>query len=279
MKCKVLSVLLFFVLTVSAQDYLRDRSLESFSKLVVSDSYRVTYIKSDDYRVVIDTIDNEIQQRTITQVVSDTLVIKYDGGKLAPVAIRLYAPFLTDIEISETARFSTDEQFSTERLNIALRGAGSIRFGKTLECDSVIASLSGAGSMSFSSVYAKLSAFTVSGTVSCTVNGVVYTDGLVAEINGAGKMLFNEPVTASGRVVLTVNGTASIEAEKLIKAYRIAENIEGAGYIKTRSVEADRCDASLHGIGSITIGGTVNYFSKELIGIGRINTKDLVIKK
>lgn len=279
MKCKVLYIFLFCVFSVSAQDYLRDRSLEPFSKLIVSDSYMVKYMKSDDFRVVIDTADNEIQQRTITQVVSDTLIIKYDGGKLAPVAIRLYAPFLTDIDISETARFSTDEQFSTERLNISLRGAGSIRFDNTLECDSVVASLSGAGSMTFSSVYAKLTAFTVSGTVSCSVNGDVYTDGFVAEINGAGKMLFNESVKASGRVALTVNGTASIEAKKLITAYRIIENIEGAGYIKTPLVEADRCDATLHGIGSITLGGTVNYFSKELIGIGIINTKKLVIKK
>lgn len=279
MKCKVLYIFLFCVFSVSAQDYLRDRFLEPFSKLIVSDSYMVKYMKSDDFRVVIDTADNEIQQRTITQVVSDTLIIKYDGGKLAPVAIRLYAPFLTDIDISETARFSTDEQFSTERLNISLRGAGSIRFDNTLECDSVVASLSGAGSMTFLSVYAKLTAFTVSGTVSCSVNGDVYTDGFVAEINGAGKMLFNESVKASGRVALTVNGTASIEAKKLITAYRIIENIEGAGYIKTPLVEADRCDATLHGIGSITLGGTVNYFSKELIGIGIINTKKLVIKK
>ncbi|MCQ2237389.1 MAG: DUF2807 domain-containing protein [Bacteroidales bacterium] len=259
----------------------QNRELSGFTSIHVTDSYEVIFTQSDNYKVFIDSADSEVLQRTLTYLEGTTLCVKYKAHSIARLSdkIRLYveAPDIDTILVEGTGSFRSDAKLTSARLNIIVRGTGRITVNNVdatiieitksgtgllktqglIDCDTLIANINGTGTMSINDVRATIANLNIAGVSTCRVSGFIETKKLVAFMEGAGSFFFDGPLRVSETIRFDLNGAGSI----------IAENLN-----------ADRLYTTLYGVGKIKVGGTVNYFNRDLVGIGVIDTKILNIK-
>lgn len=284
MKYIILSILAaLFPLTVFSADFTRfqNREVGEFTSVHVTDSYEVIFTQSDTYKVFIDSADSEVLQRTLTYVEGTTLCIRYKAHSIARLSdkIRLYieAPDIDTILVEGTGSFRSDEKLTSARLNIIVKGTGRItvkdvdattveitksgsgiiRSEGLIDCDTLIANMNGTGTMLFNDIKSTIANLNINGVSTCRTSGCINTEKLVVYMYGTGSFFFDGPIRASETVRLDLNGAGSI----------IAENLN-----------ADKLYTTLYGVGKIRVGGNVNYFNRDLVGIGVINTKNLNIK-
>lgn len=282
---KLLSFIVVLLLPLAgySADFTRfqNRELSGFTSIHVTDSYEVIFTQSDDYKVFIDSADSEVLQRTLTYLEGTTLCVKYKAHSVARLSdkIRLYveAPDIDTIMVEGTGSFRSDAKLTSARLNIIVKGTGRITVNdvdatiieitksgtgiinsqKLIDCDTLIANMNGTGMMNFNDVRATIANLNIAGVSTCRVSGFIETRKLVAFMEGAGSFFFDGAIRASETVRLDLNGAGSIIAE---------------------SLNADRLFATLYGVGKIKVGGDVNHFSRDLVGIGVIDTKNLNVK-
>jgi len=259
----------------------QNRELSGFTSIHVTDSYEVIFTQSDNFKVFIDSADSEVLQRTLTYIEGSTLHVKYKAHTLARLSdkIRLYieAPDIDTIRVDGTGSFRSDSKLTSARLNIIVNGTGKItlhdidattievtksgsgliRANGVIDCDTLIANMNGTGNMAFSDIRATIANLNINGVSTCRVSGNVETQKLVAYMYGAGSFFFDGVVSASETIRFDLDGTGSIIAETL---------------------NTDKLYTTLYGVGKISVGGNVNYFNRDLVGIGVINTKKLNIK-
>lgn len=257
------------------------RELEGFTSVHVTDSYEVIFTQSDNYKVFIDSADSEVLQRTLTYIEGTTLCVSYKAHSIARLSdkIRLYieAPDIDTILVEGTGSFRSDEKLTSARLNIIVKGTGRItvkdvdattveitksgsgiiRSEGLIDCDTLIASMNGTGNMAFNDIRSIITDLNINGVSTCRVSGLIDTRKLVVYMYGTGSFFLDGPIKASETVRLDLNGAGSIIAEDL---------------------NADKLYTTLYGVGKIKVGGNVNYFNRDLVGIGVINTKNLNIK-
>jgi len=260
---------------------MQNRDLSGFTSIHVTDSYEVIFTQADEYRVFIDSADSEVLQRTLTYVEGTTLHVNYKAHSIARLSdkIRLHiqAPDIDTIKVDGTGSFRCDTRLTSARLNIIVNGTGNITVNDVdatiieitksgtgtirsvglIDCDTLIANMNGTGTMHFNNLRAIIANLNIAGVSTCRVSGTVETSKLVAYMDGAGSYFFDGPLNATETVRLDLNGTGSI----------IAENLT-----------SDRLFTTLYGIGKIKVGGNVNHFSRDLVGIGVISTKNLNVK-
>jgi len=277
----ILSIIPLTLLNAADLSKFQNRDLSGFTSIHVTDSYEVIFTQSDNYKVFIDTADSEVLQRTLTYLEGTTLCVKYKAHTIARLSdkIRLYveAPDIDTILVEGTGSFRSDAKLTSARLNIIVKGTGRITVNNVdatiieitksgtgilnskglIDCDTLIANINGAGTMNINDVRATIANLNIAGVSTCRISGSIETKKLVAFMEGAGSFFFDGPLRASETVRLDLNGTGSIIAENLI---------------------ADRLFTTLYGIGKIKVGGTVNSFNRDLVGIGVIDTKNLNIK-
>lgn len=257
------------------------RELEGFTSVHVTDSYEVIFTQSDNYKVFIDSADSEVLQRTLTYIEGTTLCVSYKAHSIARLSdkIRLYieAPDIDTILVEGTGSFRSDEKLTSARLNIIVKGTGRItvkdvdattveitksgsgiiRSEGLIDCDTLIANMNGTGTMLFNDIKSTIANLNINGVSTCRTSGCINTEKLVVYMYGAGSFFLDGSVRASETVRLDLNGAGSIIAEDL---------------------NADKLYTTLYGVGKIKVGGNVNYFNRDLVGIGVINTKNLNIK-
>lgn len=257
------------------------RELEDFTSIHVTDSYEVIFTQSDSYKVFIDSADSEVLQRTLTYIEGTTLCVSYKAHSIARLSdkIRLYieAPDIDSILVEGTGSFRSDAKLTSARINVIVRGtgritlhdvdattieitksgSGTIRSEGLIDCDTLIANMNGTGTMFFNDIKSTIANLNINGVSTCRTSGYINTEKLVVYMYGTGSFFFDGPVSASETIRLELNGAGSI----------IAENLN-----------ADKLYTTLYGIGKIRVGGTVNNFNRDLVGIGVINTRNLNIK-
>ena len=291
MKKLLLSFSLLFPLLVIAQSStneldqslaaMQNRQLPEFTSVHVTDSYEVIFTQSDEYKVFIDSADSEVLQRTLTYVEGTTLHVNYKAHSIARLSdkIRLYiqAPDIDSILVEGTGSFRCDEKLTSAHLNIIVKGTGRITLNdvdatiieitksvsgvmncqRLIDCDTLIANLYGTGTITMQDIRATIVNINLAGASVCRIKGSVNVTKLVAYMDGAGSYFFDGQLNVTENLRLDINGAGSI----------IAENID-----------ADSLFATLYGVGKIRVGGNVNHFSRDLVGIGVINTKKLNVK-
>lgn len=282
---KLLSFIVVLLLPLAGYsvDFTRfqNRELSGFTSIHVTDSYEVIFTQSDDYKVFIDSADSEVLQRTLTYLEGTTLCVKYKAHSVArlsdKIRLNVEAPDIDTIMVEGTGSFRSDAKLTSARLNIIVKGTGRITVNdvdatiieitksgtgiinsqKLIDCDTLIANMNGTGMMNFNDVRATIANLNIAGVSTCRVSGFIETRKLVAFMEGAGSFFFDGAIRASETVRLDLNGAGSIIAE---------------------SLNADRLFATLYGVGKIKVGGDVNHFSRDLVGIGVIDTKNLNVK-
>lgn len=283
MKKALLLLMMFFPVTLLSNDLDRfqNREVGIFTSILVTDSYEVIFTQSEEYKVFIDSADSEVLQRTLTYLEGTTLHVSYKAHSIARLSdkIRLYvaAPDIDTILVEGTGSFRSDAKLTTDRLNVVVRGTGRITLNDVkattievtksgsgtlnskglIDCDTLVASMNGTGTMSFNDIRSVISDLNINGVSTCRVSGYVNTGKLVVYMYGAGSFFLDGPISASETIRLDLNGAGSI----------IADNLN-----------ADNLYTTLYGVGKIRVGGKVNKFSRDLVGIGVINTKNLNIK-
>lgn len=284
MKKLLLSFLIFLPLTAFSADLTRFqfRELEGFTSIHVTDSYEVIFTQAEKYKIFIDSADSEVLQRTVTYVEGTTLHVKYKAHSIARLSdkIRLYieAPDIDTIRVDGTGSFRSDAKLTSARINVVVNGTGRITLSDVdatiisvtksgsgiihsnglIDCDTLVANINGTGTMSFNDIHSTITSLNINGVSTCRVKGLIDTKKLVVYMYGAGSFFFDGPIKADETIRLDLDGAGSI----------IADNID-----------ADILYATLYGVGKISVGGTVNRFNRDLVGIGSIKTKDLKIKQ
>ncbi len=283
MKKALLLLMMFFPVALLSNDLDRfqNREVGIFASIHVTDSYEVIFTQSEEYKIFIDSADSEVLQRTLTYLEGTTLHVSYKAHSIARLSdkIRLYvaAPDIDTILVEGTGSFRSDAKLTTDRLNVVVRGTGRITLNDVkattievtksgsgtlnskglIDCDTLVASMNGTGTMSFNDIRSVISDLNINGVSTCRVSGYVNTGKLVVYMYGAGSFFLDGPISASETIRLDLNGAGSI----------IADNLN-----------ADNLYTTLYGVGKIRVGGKVNKFSRDLVGIGVINTKNLNIK-
>ena len=237
--------LLVSVSTVSAQNWgskkargngsivTEDRSIDEFSKLKVSGSFRVV-LTSDRTKELSIKTDENLMDYIITEVKDGSLVIKMKNNyylkpsnhKAIAVEVPLYS--LREIALSGSGSIRSEELIKTDQLEMKMSGSGKIIVG--VAADDVEAILSGSGRIELNGSSANFEAvlsgsgsikakeleteegeFTVSGSGRIEAN---VSDELEARVSGSGSVRYGG--TSSTRVQSKVSGSGSV---KEIKSY------------------------------------------------------------
>lgn len=237
--------LLVSVSTVSAQNWgskkargngsivTEDRSIDEFSKLKVSGSFRVE-LTSDRTKELSIKTDENLMDYIITEVKDGSLIIKMKNNyylkpsnhKAIAVEVPLYS--FREIALSGSGSIRSEELIKTDQLEMKMSGSGKIIVG--VAADDVEAILSGSGRIELNGSSANFEAvlsgsgsikakeleteegeFTVSGSGRIEAN---VSDELEARVSGSGSVRYVG--TSSTRVHSKVSGSGSV---KEIKSY------------------------------------------------------------
>jgi len=167
------------------------RKLNAFSGIGISVSADVYYTPGDTHEIRIEGDTKDVED-LITEVKDGFLQVKYRSWKIRHSKVTLYitSKELEAVKISGSAKFKAGEPVTTDEMNLAMSGSGSIQFEK-LTADEVDVSISGSGSLEM-------------------LNGGA--DELDARISGSGKLNaetfevseFSASISGSGSVRITV---------------------------------------------------------------------------
>ena len=168
------------------------RKLNAFSGIGISVSADVYYTPGDTHEIRIEGDTKDVED-LITEVKDGFLQVKYPSSlriRHSKLTIYITSKELDAVKISGSAKFKVGEPVTTDEMNLAMSGSGSIQFEK-LTADEVDVSISGSGSLEM-------------------LNGGA--DELDARISGSGKLNaetfevseFSASISGSGSVRITV---------------------------------------------------------------------------
>ncbi|MEP7128729.1 MAG: DUF2807 domain-containing protein [Chitinophagales bacterium] len=135
------------VVTGNGKITTEERTLENFQSVDLLGAAEVEIIQGDAYKVVVKS-DENIVPLVGTKVNDDKLTIStVDEINLAnsKISIQITCPSVNSVNISGAGDLIINS-FHQPNIRVSLRGAGNVKFANS-ECDTVYATLSGAGNM------------------------------------------------------------------------------------------------------------------------------------
>lgn len=187
----VLSLLFLNSFILPDQSKEEVRELDTFTGIGVSISADVFYTPGNSHEIRIEGNDKDVND-LITEVKDGFLQIKYDDWKIRRSKLTIYITSreLEAVKISGSSRFECGEAITSDEMDLAMSGSGSILFGK-LDADEVGVKISGSGNIQIE-------------------KGVA--DELDARISGSGKLNaeafevneFSAAISGSGSVRISV---------------------------------------------------------------------------
>ena len=214
--------LLVSVSTVSAQNWgskkargngsivTEDRSIDEFSKLKVSGSFRVV-LTSDRTKELSIKTDENLMDYIITEVKDGSLLIKMKKNyNLKPsnhkaIAVQVPLNSLREIALSGSGSIRSEEQIKTDQLIMKMSGSGKIIVGLT--ADDIEAVL--LGSVKAKELKTEEGEFTVSESGRIETN---VTEKIIAKVSGSGSIRYIGSPNLSRKT--KVSGSGSIREIK-----------------------------------------------------------------
>ena len=199
-----------------------ERTVSSFKKIHSSGSAEVRFNASQEYKVVVTTDSNLIENVT-TDIRNDLLYIGTKRGNYSftKLLINIYCPVITYVSISGSGTFYASEKISVSDFESDISGSGKINM--TIECNKFFTKIAGSGALTVSGS-SKDSNMNISGSGDIDGNDF-HINNATVNISGSGKATINVTnnlkATISGSGVLNYRGNPAI----------IESDVSGSGKI------------------------------------------------
>ena len=174
---------------IAAEDV---RQLDSFDGIGISISADVYYVQGNTHEIRIEGKENDVED-LITEVKDGFLQLKYEDWRVHRSKLTIYitSKELESVKMSGSGHFLADKALSSEEMDLAMSGSGSIKFSE-LNTDEVDVKISGSGNISLDKGSA---------------------DELDVKISGSGKLNaeqfevseFSAAISGSGSIRITCN--------------------------------------------------------------------------
>ena len=225
----------------------------------VSTNYKISLVKSDHYKVIMEVWDrDDIDLFEIRQTGSALELVKkmkkypYRSSNVSipSATVTIYTPEFPSVTLSGNSQMSVSGgAFSGERLAVNLSGITKIE-GLSGTWDKATITMSGS---------TRINNLTLtSGSCHITCSGVAEIGG-ISSIN-------------SDNVVLSMSGTSKISLENF-RSESINATASGVSKFKTLEVNAGELCANLSGTSSFNLSGTIRKVSADMHGASSLSLK------
>jgi hypothetical protein len=121
------------------------RKLEAFEGVGIAVHADVFYTQGNSHEIRIEGADRDVRDLT-TEVRDDFLQVKYENSRIkrSKLTIHITSKTLEAVKISGSAHFKADQPVTTDEIELAMSGSGSILLSK-LVTDEVGVKISGSG--------------------------------------------------------------------------------------------------------------------------------------
>lgn len=199
------------------------RQLESFQGIGISISAQVIYTPGSKHEIKIEGEEQDVKE-LLTKVEDGYLKLRYEKNRMhrSRLIIHVTSKELEKLSISGSANVESTEPISSEEMNLAISGSGSIRF-PALESEEVDVRISGSGNVSLEKGNAEEMDVKISGSgkvlaekfevseFSASISGsgscrITVEDELKARLSGSGSIFYkgdpqvNSTSSGSGKV-------------------------------------------------------------------------------
>ena len=225
----------------------------------VSTNYKISLVKSDHYKVIMEVWDrDDIDLFEIRQTGSALELVKkmkkypYRSSNVSipSATVTIYTPEFPSVTLSGNSQMSVSGgAFSGERLAVNLSGITKIE-GLSGTWDKATITMSGSAKI---------------GNLSLTSGSCHITCSGVAEIGGISSI-------NSDKVVLSMSGTSKISLENF-RSESINATASGVSKFKTLEVNAGELCATLSGTSSFSLSGAIRKVSADMQGATSLSLK------
>ena len=274
----------------------RNRTVSGRGTYVTS-SYKITYIKSDKCKVVMDVWDRddiglfEIRKNgNALELVTDMKKYPYKSPKVkSPVAdVYIYAPFFADVSLSGDNSMTVEGgEFSGKSLNVKLSGIATlsglggswnnVRVGLSgvskftcLNLNSSVCYVDCNGSTIISGKELSVSEYLtmkLSGGSSVSFEGVK-TPSFVGEFSGVSKLVASS--LDSKQLKTNISGSSSVSVN-VLKSDMCGGEFSGVSKFIAKDVSVNKLDATISGASNLTFTGKVAESDIELSGAATLD--------
>lgn len=116
----------------------------------------------------------------------------------------------------------------------------------------------------------------VNGSSSFVVNGDLYTDEFLAQLNGSGDVSLNGVQCAKGDFYVSVNGSGDVIVSREVKAKTVNVNVNGSGDVKCEMLTAYNVVGQVNGSGDVVMSNVLAVKSQFGVnGSGDVKTNNI----
>lgn len=245
------------VIKPSGQTIKRPYKVGSFSKLEISNGFKVTYKVGASATPVVDvTMPSNYEKYISVRNVSGKLDIETKdlGNKQLDtknVVITIKAPACSSVDLSGAVALTVDSGFNAgKKLGLDLSGGSSVSFNGALNVAGAFdAEFSGASSVSIPSLDCAWISIESSGASSVNISKAKVTNDARLDVSGASK--------------ISITDLSSVR--------RIEADASGASSIKIDNVKAQSIEAEASGASKINMAGKCGDVKKSESGASKVN--------
>ena len=203
----------------------KDFKVEAFTSIHIGVSADVHYSVGNKHSVKVDGDPADIED-LIVEVQNGALSIRYEKNhkKRSKLDIHIVSKALDGVKISGSAHFKTEDDITSDEIDLVISGSGEAQFGK-LSADEVNVKISGSGDVLIDSGSADECDAIISGSGKLAAEGFEVNEFSV-KISGSG----NCKITANEDLDAIVSGSGSVFYQG---NPRVNSVVSGSGKVKS----------------------------------------------
>jgi len=248
----------------------------------VTSSYKISLVKSDHYKVVMEVWDRDdidlFEVRRVGNTVELVTAIKkypYHSKAEDPCAtVTIYTPEFPSVTLSGTSQMSVSGgAFSGDNLSVTLSGVAKID-GLSGTWNRANITMSGTARMNNLTLKSGACYLTCSGVAEIAEVSSISSDKVQLSMSGATSIKIDN--INSGLVDATASGAGKLSSLE-VNASELIANLSGASAVKFTG-KIGKISAEMQGASSLSLHGNGNEVTVSAFGTSTLNAKNFTVK-